>query len=202
VSSEKRVYQLKERARRQAETRRRIVEATVALHEEKGPAATTVAEIARRAGVSRLTVYDHFPDQGELFAACQHQFSIRHPLPDLGDALALVEPGDRVREALTAVYRSHRRRAPMTSRILRDRKAVPALDALLLRTLDARQTQLADALLAGFTGDRRTRQRTRAVIMLALDFFTWQRLTGEGVSDEDAARLMADLVVHTAGAHT
>ena len=36
--SETRRYQLKERARRQEETRQRITEATVALHEEVGPA--------------------------------------------------------------------------------------------------------------------------------------------------------------------
>ncbi|MBA2357350.1 MAG: TetR family transcriptional regulator, partial [Actinobacteria bacterium] len=33
---------------------------TAALHEEVGPARTTIAEIARRAGVQRLTVYKNF----------------------------------------------------------------------------------------------------------------------------------------------
>jgi hypothetical protein len=32
------------------------------------------------------------------------------------------------------------------------------------------------------------------VIALALDFWTWQRLTHEGLSDNKAAKLMADLV--------
>jgi AcrR family transcriptional regulator len=67
----KRKYELKARADRQAETRRRITEATVALHEEVGPARTTVTEVARRAGVTRLTVYNNFPEERELFAACQ-----------------------------------------------------------------------------------------------------------------------------------
>ena len=62
------------RAERQAETRRRIVDATVALHEEIGPARAAVAEIARRAGVARLTVYNHFPEDADLFAACRGAF--------------------------------------------------------------------------------------------------------------------------------
>ena len=60
--TEKRKYELRKRAERQQETRRRITEATVALHGEVGPAATQISEIARRAGVQRLTVYNHFPD--------------------------------------------------------------------------------------------------------------------------------------------
>jgi len=35
------------------------------------------------------------------------------------------------------------------------------------------------------------------VIALALDFWTWQRLTQEGLTDETAAKLMADLVACT-----
>jgi AcrR family transcriptional regulator len=46
-------YELKQRAQRQADTRRRILEATVALHAERGPAATQVTDIAQRAGVDR-----------------------------------------------------------------------------------------------------------------------------------------------------
>ena len=62
-----RKYELKERARRQAETRQRIVEAAVDLHGTLGPARTTISAIAERAGVQRLTVYRHFPDELSLF---------------------------------------------------------------------------------------------------------------------------------------
>lgn len=198
MSIEKRRYELRERARRQAQTRQRIVEATVALHQERGPAATTVAEIARRAGVSRPTVYTHFPTEDELFSACQGRFLAQNPLPDLGPALALADPEDRVREVLCALYRAYRHQQPMTSKVLRDRNALPALDALLARTLDARQAELAAALSAGFAADRPSEGRARALIALALDFFTWQRLTREGLSDSDAANLMSDLVACTA----
>ena len=57
-----RKYELRRRAERQEETRRRIVQATVELHEAVGPSKTTISAIAERAGVDRSTVYRHFPD--------------------------------------------------------------------------------------------------------------------------------------------
>ncbi len=65
-----RKYELKQRAEKMSETRMRIVEATVELHEKLGPARTTISAIADRAGVQRLTVYRHFPDERSLFRAC------------------------------------------------------------------------------------------------------------------------------------
>jgi AcrR family transcriptional regulator len=64
-----RTYTLKRRAEKQAETRQRIVEATVDLHSTVGPAATTLSMIAERAGVQRHTLYAHFPDERSLFMA-------------------------------------------------------------------------------------------------------------------------------------
>ena len=49
------------RAKQQQNTRERIIEATVALHEEVGPAKTSIKAIAEKAGVQRLTVYRNFP---------------------------------------------------------------------------------------------------------------------------------------------
>ena len=194
MSSQKRPYELKARAERQAQTRARIVDATVELHEEIGPARTTVADIARRAGVTRLTVYNHFPQDGELFAACQGEFLNRHPPPDLSGALALEDPRERVRAALCALYAGYRVREPMTSNVLRDRSALPALDELLARTGDMHMAGLADALAAGFGARGERAARLHAVVALALDFWTWQRLERDGLGDADAAELMAGLV--------
>ena len=198
MSSQKRTYELKARAERQAQTRSRIVDATVALHAEIGPARTTVSEIARRAGVTRLTVYNHFPEDGELFAACQHAFLDRHPLPDLASLLAIDDPRERVRAILRALYASYREREPMTAKVLRDRSALPALDELLAQSADAPMAALADALTAGFGARGGRGGRVHAVVALALDFWTWQRLTSEGLADAEAAELMAGLVAGAA----
>ena len=77
-----RKYEMTKRAGRQEATRQRIVEATVELHEEIGPARTSISAIAERAGVERLTVYRHFATEGDIFQACSARFDELHPLPD------------------------------------------------------------------------------------------------------------------------
>jgi AcrR family transcriptional regulator len=199
MSSEKRRYELKARAATQRQTRERIVQATVDLHREVGPARTTVAEIARRAGVQRLTVYNHFPEEAGLFGACQARWLQLHPLPDLAAALAHDQPVNRLRTVLLGQYRWYRETAPMAEWVQRDRAAVAALDALLHRTADARLDQLADhladqlaaALLAG-SGPS---EHTRALVRLALDFWTWRRLDREGLDDSTAAMVMTDAAI-------
>jgi AcrR family transcriptional regulator len=184
-----RTYRLKERARRQEETRRRIAAATARLHEEVGPARTTIAEVARRAGVQRPTVYSNFPAEGDLFAACQAHFLAEHPLPDPAVALRSGEPAERARRVLRQLYGWYRENAAMTGKVQRDRRLLPALDALLAETSDVYLDGLADALAEGFGfGGARA---TRAALRLALDFSTWERLTREGLSDAGAAELMA-----------
>src|SRR3954452_13837354 len=122
----KRTYELKERAKKQEETRRRIVEATVALHEEVGPARTTVAEIARRAGVQRLTVYTHFPEDEELFCACSAHFRSQYPPPDIRCWAAVEDPGERLRRALTDLHAWYRRGQRTMSNVQRDAAGLPA----------------------------------------------------------------------------
>lgn len=199
MSTQKRKYELKARAERQAETRRRIAAATAALHEEVGPARTMVAEIARRAGVQRLTVYNNFPDERDLFAACQHHFLAENPPPDPSPAFEISDPGDRLEAVLRALYRWYRSTERTSANVRRDRELVPALDALMDETTDARTTELAKALAAGFTDGGRAARLVRAAVALALDFWTWRRLAKEGLSDAEAARLMTDAVRSAAG---
>lgn len=194
MSTEIRRYEQKARAERRRATARRIVEATVQLHRQVGPAKTTVAEVARRAGVSRLTVYQHFPDDAELFEACQGRFIELNPRPDFRRATALADPTERVREVLYLLYRWYRRAAPMTENIQRDRHAIPALDALMRRTSDKQLDRTADMLAAGFRRRGKPAERLRIAVRLALDFWTWSRLDGEGLDDTEAAQLMAEVI--------
>jgi AcrR family transcriptional regulator len=194
MSIQKRKYELRARAERQAETRRRIAAATAELHEEVGPARTTVAEVARRAGVQRLTVYKNFPDEYELFAACQRHFLAENPPPDPAAALAIADPGARLEAVLRDLYRWYRRTERMSTNVRRDREIVPALDSLMADTTDARAAELAHVLAAGFAEGRRARREVRAAVALAFDFSTWRRLAKEGLSDVAAARLMTGAV--------
>jgi AcrR family transcriptional regulator len=185
MSTQKRRYELKARAETQQATRARIAAAAAALHEEVGIAKTTVADIARRAGVQRLTVYNHFPDLQTLLPACAAHWMTEHPLPDLEPVFALEDPAQRLRAALTALYGWYRENAPMQRHVLGERASVPELDAWLSQSADARRAQLAETLSAGFD-----RPDAHALVALALDFWTWQRLDREGLDDAAAAELM------------
>lgn len=107
---------------------------------------------------------------------------------------ALEDPNARVHAVLSLLYPAFRRQAPMSGKVLDDRRALPALDALLARTRDANIARLTTTLTSGFSAKGATARRPSAVIALALDFWTWQQLTREGLSDPEAAVLMADLV--------
>jgi len=54
------------RERRKHELRTRILESAVALFDEKGVAATTVAEICERADVAQKTFFNHFASKPQL----------------------------------------------------------------------------------------------------------------------------------------
>jgi AcrR family transcriptional regulator len=107
------------------QTRRRIIEATVALHGSVGPARTTVAAIAEKASVTRLTVYRHFPDDDALFAACTAHWTSQQRMPNPDAWLAETDPLKRLRLALTDVYRFFADAEPMLTRSARDRDALP-----------------------------------------------------------------------------
>jgi AcrR family transcriptional regulator len=181
MSTQTRKYELKARAEAQQATRARIAAAASSLHEEVGIARTTVADIARRAGVQRLTVYNHFPDLHALLPACTAHWREEHPMPDLGPALALEDPAARLREVLARFYGRYRETAVMQRRVLGERSTVPELDAWLARSRDPMTSELVDALSAGLE---------RPLVALALDFWTWERLDREGLGDADAAELM------------
>jgi AcrR family transcriptional regulator len=194
MSTQKRKYELKARAERQRETRERIAQAAAELHEELGIARTTVAEIARRAGVQRLTVYNHFPDESELFPACTAHFLSVHPQPDFDPAFALEDPRDRLRAVLGALYHWYRETEPMMATVNGDRDSVPALDAFCREAWDPQFAELASALAAGFGARGRRAQRVKALMALAVEFSTWRRLDREGLDDDSAADLMTGAV--------
>ena len=62
-------------ARWEPGARERLVVAAVDLFTEQGYDATTVAQIAERAGVTKSTFFRHFPDKRELLVAGQETLS-------------------------------------------------------------------------------------------------------------------------------
>ena len=192
-----RTYRMRARAEHVDDTRRRIVEAAVALHGSVGPARTTFAGVAGRAGVTRATLYRHFPDETALFAACSAHWLARQPVPDPAAWGAWHDPVARMRTGLADVYRFYRAGEPMLTRIHRDAAFVPEAQRRNARVRDA---QARDVLLAAFAARTRSPStRLRAVIGHAVSFSTWRSLcVDQGLSDAAAVQAMIDLASATA----
>jgi AcrR family transcriptional regulator len=190
--AEKRKYEQKKRAQQLEETRRRITEATVELHRSVGPAATQISEIARRAGVQRVTVYSHFPDEASLLSACSEHWRALHPAPDPGALLAVADAGERLRLGLRELYAWYRETEPMTANVLRDMELVPALRPLIENGLGGYLALVRRFLTGPIRVRGRRRERVDAAVRAAVDFHLWRTLAPLG--DADAAELAAGLV--------
>lgn len=188
-----RKYELKQRALSQAETRQRIVEATVDLHRAFGPVRTTISAIAERAGVQRLTVYRHFPDERSLFRACSRHWVEVNPRPDPSAWAAVEDPEERLRMALGEIYAFFRRTEDMTAHILRDLQ-----ESAVLREVAAPLVQywadVREVLRRGWGGSGGRRKVVRAVVGHAVEFETWRSLVRRnGLSDAEAVEAMLSL---------
>ena len=190
---EPRKYQKKLRAEQQEETRHRIVEAMVALHREVGPARTTISAIAERAGVERLTVYRHFPDERSMFEACTSHYAVKVPGPDSSTWAGIEDPAERLRTALLGFYDYYRRAEDVLTHAARDLPQLPAL-AAALSPWNEFMGRVRQELLEGWGVSRSAKARLAAAIAHALRFETWRSLARvEKLGDTEAAYLMVDL---------
>jgi hypothetical protein len=145
--------------------------------------------------VGRVTVYNHFPDDESLLGACSQQFVEESPPPDPSTWKSVKDPDSRLKSALTELYGYYRENETMLANVGRDAAIVPALAAVLERSGAAEhQAAMAEALMAGRKLRGKKERRARAAIGLALSFPTWQRLTGDGLKDGEAAKLMTRAV--------
>jgi AcrR family transcriptional regulator len=186
-----RKYEMRKRAERIEETRRRIVEAAVELHEQVGPARASLSSIAERAGVERQTYYRHFPDERSLFSACSGLWIERNPLPDAAQWREIENPEDRVRHGLREIYAYYEANEAMLSSVIRDAEVHAITRELVNQGIGPAMAELSGALAAGWARGR----KTRAAIDLALSFHTWRLLVRESdLSAVQAANLMAETV--------
>lgn len=186
-------YELNQRAASQTATRERIVEATVELHDSVGPARTTISAIAERAGVQRLTVYRHFPDERSLFSACAGHWTAEFPVPDPSAWAAVGDPEERLRIALGEIYAFFRTTEGMTGNLLRDLPDSPVLQEVAAPFIAYWDT-VREVLGRGWNARGAKRRLLRAVIGHAIEFETWRSLTRrERLEDRQAAEAMVSL---------
>ena len=185
-----RTYTLKRRAEQQAETRQRIVEAAVELHGSVGPARTTLSMIAERAGVQRHTLYAHFPEERDMLLACSELFMERNPLPDAGLWRAIEDHQERLRVGLTAVYGWYERNADLVACVQRDME-----HHALVKEVNTLRVGPHVALWHEVLGAELT-SRQRALLRLAMSFFTWRTLVRDGgLNQGEAVDAMVEAIV-------
>lgn len=172
-------------------TRQRIVDAAVELHGTLGPAFTSLAAIAELAGVTRATLYRHFPDEVALHAACSSHWMSQQQLPDPEAWARIEDPRDRLGAGLADLYRFFHTGAQMLTVVYRD---LAALAAPVRQAMDDEDRRRRDTLLAGLPGA--DDPVVRALAGHAVSFGTWRSLTvDQGLSDDDAVDAMSAAVL-------
>ncbi len=210
MTSDQRRYRKRKRARQEEETRRRITEAVVELHRTVGPARTKVTEVAERAGVSRMTVYNHFPTEAELIEACSSHWAAQNPFPDPAAWAAVGDPGQRLRAALTDLYAWYADTEDMMGNVLRDAPIVEPLADIMDERWRPWLARVVELLAEGW---RRAdpgqpaasvedaepvapeEAELVAALRVAVDFRTWRLLTSS-TGDAEAA---VDVAVRMVG---
>jgi AcrR family transcriptional regulator len=178
------------RAAASAETRRRILDAAIGLHAEKGILGTSWPDIAKRADVALGTVYRHFPSLDQLVPACTSENALRTRPPGPSILVGLTRPQERIGQFVQELFAFYGRTAPWTPRAGIDRHDLPVLDTILSR----REVALK-ALVEETLGPLRRRRHALEAAVALTDFGVWRSLTHSGLSTEAAARLVTEVLV-------
>lgn len=180
------------------ETRQRITEAAVDLHGTVGPANATVTEIAKLAGVSRMTVYNHFPTDLDLFRGCSSHWAAQNPFPD-PSGWTIEDPPGRLFAALKELYVWFRANADMLGNVLRDLPTSAALAEVMGALWIPYVGSMVEALSEGWSNETVDADTLRAMLRLGVDFNSWQVLANSGLDDEAAAETMTRMVTRAVG---
>jgi AcrR family transcriptional regulator len=184
-----RSYQLRQRAESQDRTRQKIVKAAIELHQTKGPAATSMNDIAERAKVGKVTVYRHFPDDAAMINACSGLYFQRHPFPDPETWRSIQDATEMLRQGLSEIYTYHQSTEAMMNHVMAEMRNDP-----LMAPYHDHWRRAVDILTAAWPVTGHRRKKLKAAIALALSFETWRSLVQEnGLTESQAVELMLRL---------
>jgi len=199
----KRRYKSTHRDEQARETRLRIIRAARELFVTKGYGRTTLAEIAREAGVAVETVYAAFGNKATLLRQTWYVGSRGDekdvPLFDRAEMQAILDEPDlatRVRRHAAFVTATNRRMGPLTA-ALEGAAASESAAAEMLAEFSERRLDVTTkyAKAAAATGRLAVSQaECRDVLFATMDGTLWRRLVVErGWSDERYAHWLGSL---------
>jgi len=188
-----RKYSLGKRAKSVEHTRQRIVDAVVALHREKGIAATSHDDIARRADVAVATVYRHFPTIGDIVPACGAQILTitRPPMP--AEVLAPGVPAERITRTIPEMFAFWGRIAPWQEKAICDAAEIPALREALDQG-DQYHRAIVTAMLQGVT----SAEDDIRLVMALTGFHAWRAFHEQGL-DAEAPETVTEILLRRFG---
>jgi len=183
------------RAERVDRTRERIAKAAIQQHLSVGPSRTSIASIAEAAGVTRLTVYRHFADMDEVFAACMGHWLSTNPPPDPAGWVTIEDFQARANRVLTDVYRWYGDVGYQLYPVYRDIESVPGASRTVIETWT---DPFADVILGKDQRSGRAGERTRAIALHLVRLLTWRSLVRDGgLSADEAAALGVQWLMDT-----
>jgi AcrR family transcriptional regulator len=188
-----RKYNMEKRRAAVGETRRRIVEATLALHTEKGIFGTSWQDIAKRADVSVGTVYKHFPSLDELVPACGELiYAITRP-PSLEDAQEIFAGADSLEERLerlvSELFGFYERGAPFIETDIQERR-LPAV-----REWEAHMRATIAGLVREALGLVEPDEGEVQAVSALLGFSTFKSFLDRGIQKEQVAKIINEVLL-------
>jgi AcrR family transcriptional regulator len=200
--------ELDRRARRKLELRGRMLEAAVALFDERGVHATKVADICARADVAQKTFFNHFASKGQLLRALAEEASGQL----LVDIEAARKAGRTTRERLERFFGGVSERAALASPTHREllTQIIHAVHESGTEPDQARRLHAAfgalvdDGVAAGDVTRSHAPETLTEMIMGAYYalMFNWANLDGYPIRERAraAARFLADAIASQAAA--
>jgi AcrR family transcriptional regulator len=175
-------------------TRQRITDAAVRLHTTVGPSATSMSAVAAAAGITRLTLYRHFPSKDALFGACMGHWRSLHPPPDPDAWRAISSFRARAATAIDELYGWYAQNGDELYPIYRDAAFTPQSNERARRATN-------DRIVAAVLGDAspargRAERPLKAALGHVVSFWTWRSLAVEqSLSTERAAWMALQFVL-------
>jgi AcrR family transcriptional regulator len=180
-----RKYTLGKRTESVEETRRRIIDATFELHNEKGILATSMQDVAERADVALRTVYNHYPTVDDLVEGCGRKVIalLAPPTPAIFGGLNTFD--ERMRRLVRELFAMYERGSVQIEMARCEQGEVAGLADYV-----ANEAALREALARDALRPFRPRPRTVQEVVALTDFYVWKSFTQQDLTTRQAADII------------
>jgi len=184
-----RTYRSPVRTALAAETKRRIVDAAIAVYARDGFKSASMQAIAREADCSPATVFNHFQNPEALITAACERLTNELALPEPAALRAEGELAERIRRLVRELASCYERGEPWYALYARDR------DMPVLQRANAEFFGRVDALVRAALGPGIRDKQTVATALALTGPATIQALRSTGWSTQRAADTLADVLL-------